>query len=125
MTVRLLYNNIFQPLSPHCPSLDLGVQHLQEEFVHGDVALRVQPAEAAYGAVGRLSQQRQRHEEPPGAMRLGRPLAALVLLQGLVERVLETLHGVCALHVLCVWKETIGKVIYDIRLSVKHSVVFT
>lgn len=81
--------------------------------MHGHAALRVQPAEAAHGAVGRLSQQRQRHEEPPGAMRLGRPLAALVLLQGLVERVLEALHGVRALHVLCVCKEAVGKVTYE------------
>ncbi len=87
------------------PALDLGVQHLQEEFVHGHASVPVQPAETVHGSERRLPQQRERHEQASRAVRFGRPLAALVVLQGLVEPVLEALHGLGALHVLCVWKK--------------------
>ncbi len=88
------------------PALDLGVQHLQEEFVHGHA---VRPGAAGWSSARLWAPS----AAAAGASWAGRParwgsdgpLAALVVLQGLVEPVLEALHGLGALHVLCVWKK--------------------
>lgn len=82
---------------------DLGLQHLQEEFVHGHFALQFDAVEVLYGLGGRLPQQGQRQQQLARPPRLCVALAQLVVLQCLVQQVLQLLdrlqvfdvHGIC------------------------------
>lgn len=92
---------------PHHQS-GLGLQELQEEFVHGHTAVLFDAAEVLDGPSRRLTQEREGHDEfagPPGVLRV---VAGLVVLEGTVEDVLESLdclqvfnlHGVCTQRVI-------------------------
>lgn len=82
---------------------DLGLQHLQEQFVHGHLALHLDAVKVLHSLSGRLPQQGQRHEQFASPSRVLLMLAALEVLQGLVESILQLLdrlhvlyvHGVC------------------------------
>lgn len=76
---------------------DLGLQQLQEEFVHRDFAVLLDAVEVLHGLGRRLPEQGQGHEQLAGPARVLAVLAGLVVLQGLVQHVLELLNG---LHVL-------------------------
>ncbi|TNN36009.1 hypothetical protein EYF80_053827 [Liparis tanakae] len=78
---------------------DLGLEHLQEEFVHGHLSLHLDAVKVLHGLGGRLPQEGQRHEQLARPPRVLLVLAALVVLQGLVQGVLQLLHR---LHVLYV-----------------------
>lgn len=88
---------------PSAGPSDLGLQHLQEEFVHGHLALQLDAVEVLHGLGGRLPQQGQRQQQLARPPRLRVALAQLVVLQGLVQQVLQLLdrlqvldvHGVC------------------------------
>lgn len=70
--------------------------------MHGHVALQVEPAEGVHGTVGSLPEQGQGHEQFACPVKLCWVLGALVLLQGLMESILEPLHCLHTLQVLCV-----------------------
>ena len=82
---------------------DLGLQHLQEEFVHGHLALQFDAVEVLYRLGGRLPEQGQRQQQLARPPRLLVALAQLVVLQRLVQQVLQLLdrlqildvHGIC------------------------------
>lgn len=106
---------------PHHQS-GLGLQELQEEFVHGHTAVLFDAAEVLDSPSRRLTQEREGHDEfagPPGVLRV---VAGLVVLQGTVEDVLKSLdclqvldlHGVCTQRVIqMVRMKTPGDQDYD------------
>lgn len=51
-----------------------GLQHLQEEFVHGHSSAGLDAVEGGEGASGRLSEERQREEESSGTLGVVRAL---------------------------------------------------
>lgn len=82
---------------------DLGLQHLQEEFVHGHLALQFDAVEVLHRLGGRLPQQGQRQQQLARPPWLFVALAQLVVLQRLMQQVLQFLdslqifdvHGIC------------------------------
>lgn len=87
---------------------DLGLQQFEEEFVHGHPSVLLDAAEVLDGPRRRLTEERQRHDQlasPPGVLGV---LGALMVLEGLVKNILESLDRlrVLDLHGVCVegWK---------------------
>ena len=78
---------------------DLGLEHLQEQFVHGHLALHLDAVEVLHGLGGRLAEEGEGHEQLSCPPRVLLVLGRLIVLQGLVESVLELLNS---LHVLYV-----------------------
>lgn len=91
---------------PPFPSSHLGLQQLQEEFVHWDFAVLLDAVEMLHSLGGGLAEQGEGHEQ------LARPawillvLGSLVVLQSLVQHVLELLHCIHVLDVHGVWRRT-------------------
>ena len=81
---------------------DLGIQHLQQQFVHGHASRQVEATEGVDGRLGGLAEQGEGHQQTPRPVGLRRPMGDLVVLQGLVEVVLETLHRLGTLQALCI-----------------------
>lgn len=83
----------------------LGLQHLEEEFVHGDFALHLDAIKVLHGLGGCLPEQRQGHQQLACPPRVLRMLGALKVLQSLVEGILEPLDGLDVLYVHGVWSK--------------------
>lgn len=64
-----------------------SLQHLQEEFVHGNSTTGFDAVEGGEGAVGRLSKERQSEEEAPGPLWVIWTLLNLKLQQSLVKKI--------------------------------------
>lgn len=71
----------------------LGLQHLQEEFVHGHLALQFHTVEMLHGFGCCLPQEGQRQQQLARPPWLLVALAQLVVLQRLVQQVLQLLHS--------------------------------
>lgn len=74
------------------PSSDLGLQQLQEEFVHWDFAVLLDAVEVLHSFGGGLAEEGEGHEQLAGPAGILLVLGSLVVLQGLVEHILELLH---------------------------------
>ena len=72
-----------------------GLQQFEEQFVHRHAAILFDAAEVLDGTGGRLTEEGQGHDQFAGAARVLWVVAALVVLEGPVEDVLESLN--------CLW----------------------
>lgn len=67
---------------------DLGLQHFQEEFVHGDLSLQLDAVEVLHCFGSGLPQERKCQQKLASPAGLVLMLAMLIVLKGLMEKVL-------------------------------------
>lgn len=75
-----------------CSGSGFGLQQFEEQFVHGHPAVLFDAAEVLDGTCGRLAEEREGHDQfagPPGVLWV---VGGLVVLQGPVKDVLESLN---------------------------------
>lgn len=69
-----------------------GLQQFKEQFVHGHAAVLLDAAEVLDGASGRLTEEGEVHDQFAGTPRVLRVVGGLVILEGPVKDVLESLN---------------------------------
>lgn len=81
-----------------CRGSGFGLQEFEEQFVHGHAAVLLDAAEVLDGAGGRLAEEGEGHDQFAGPAGVLRVVGGLVVLQGPVEDVLESLNRLRVLN---------------------------